>query len=445
MASAPRTFGRRLVVPGALATAAVAGSSVRREPPTTTSPSYAPARHKGKDKLLSRARPAPGQPVLLRHHAGARARRPQGRRRPGVVRQAAEAEQGQGPQGRPAPVLVAEPQAQPQRPLAAPDHRHRGRLRGHERLRPLVPAAPDDLEAPAVRGGRGVLGEPPARPGHRRRAVHAPRRLRQPDPRARARHVLRHAAGDHDPPGDAHLPRRRRVHQGAPEREPRPRAPRAAHRRPGQLRRERREELGPDPHRLVGRHVRVLEGRVPRRRPLPRHGRRSRASRTRTRRATARRSPASYLRYLAHHPDTAEHLATKLCAEVHRRQGVQGHDQEARARSTSRTTPRSCRCSRPWSPPTTSGTRSTTRSATRARTSWRRTAPSASRSDRRPRTRTTTTRRRVAALIWQAGSIGLVPFEWAQPNGQPIDDELVVVPGPADGLDGPALRARHGN
>jgi uncharacterized protein (DUF1800 family) len=54
MASAPRTFGRRLVVPGALATAAVAGSSAAAAAADDDLVSYVPARYKGTDKLLSR-------------------------------------------------------------------------------------------------------------------------------------------------------------------------------------------------------------------------------------------------------------------------------------------------------------------------------------------------------------------------------------------------------
>ena len=54
MTSAPRTFGRRLVVPGALAAAAVAGPARAAAADDEDLAAYAPARFKGKDKLLSR-------------------------------------------------------------------------------------------------------------------------------------------------------------------------------------------------------------------------------------------------------------------------------------------------------------------------------------------------------------------------------------------------------
>ena len=57
-----------------------------------------------------------------------------------------------------------------------------------------------------------------------------------------------------------------------PQREPRPRAARAAHRRPRQPHRGRRQELRPDPHRLAGRHVEHLDGVVRAERPLDRPG-----------------------------------------------------------------------------------------------------------------------------------------------------------------------------
>jgi uncharacterized protein (DUF1800 family) len=54
MSSAPRAVGRRLLVPGALATAAVAGQATAAAAADQDLAAYPPARFKGKDKLLSR-------------------------------------------------------------------------------------------------------------------------------------------------------------------------------------------------------------------------------------------------------------------------------------------------------------------------------------------------------------------------------------------------------
>ena len=144
-------------------------------------------------------------------------------------------------------------------PLPAPtlwqrqSRRGRGRLGGDGQLRALGARAPDPVAPPGPRGDARVLGEPLQRPRQRRRRVHLAHRLRRRARRARAR-LLRGPAADRDhAPGDADLPRQRRLHRQAPQREPRPRAARAAHRRPRQLRRGRRQELRPDPHRLAGR------------------------------------------------------------------------------------------------------------------------------------------------------------------------------------------------
>ena len=70
------------------------------------------------------------------------------------------------------------------------------------------------------------------------------------------------------------------------------------------------------------------------------------------RKANGKALTADYLRYLAHHPDTAEHLAAKLCEKFIGDKASKVAGQEAGARSTSRTTPRSSRCSGRWSTPT---------------------------------------------------------------------------------------------
>ena len=71
------------------------------------------------------------------------------------------------------------------------------------------------------------------------------------------------------------------------------------------------------------------------------------------------------------------------------------------------------------------GARSAPRCATPARTSSRRTAPSASGRQAAGRRR----RRRYAAnaVLWQAASLGIKPFDWPRPDGQPIDNDAVVL------------------
>ena len=308
--------------------AAVAGSAGSAAAADDDLSAYLPARFKGADKLLSRQDRHLVSRFSYGVTPGPRPRRAQGRRRPQLVRAAAEAELGQGQEGRPAPGVVAQPQARPQGAVGAPDHRRRGRLGGHEQLRPLVDDAPDGVEAAGLRGHGRVLGEPPARPRARRRPVHPPGRLRQPDPRARPGPVRRDAARHDDPPRDADLPRRGRVDQGAPQREPRPGAARAAHGRRGQLRREGRQGLGPDPDRLVGRHVGDLATRVPRGRPLPRHrqGQGLQGQEPQGQRQEAdRRLPA----LPGAPPGHRRAPRRQAVREVHRRQGQQVARQEA--------------------------------------------------------------------------------------------------------------------
>ena len=116
----------------------------------------------------AQGRAAPGEPLLLRHHAQAGPGRPQGRRRPGLVRAPAAAEDDQRQARRQARALVAQPAPLAGRPVGPPDRAGRGRLGGDGRLRPLGADAPDDLQAPAARGDDRVLGEPPARRRGRR-------------------------------------------------------------------------------------------------------------------------------------------------------------------------------------------------------------------------------------------------------------------------------------
>ena len=187
---------------------AVASPSPGRSPPPPSSArpaaaaaadddlaAYPPARFKGKDKLLSRN----DRHLVSRFSYGVTPDLARDVRKAGGAQawfeQQLQAELGQGQQGRPAPGLVAEPQARPR--ASSGSARTQGVEGGWEVMNDYARwshDAPDGLEPPGLRGHGGVLGEPPARPGARRRPVHAPGRLRQPDPRARPGPVRRDAA-----------------------------------------------------------------------------------------------------------------------------------------------------------------------------------------------------------------------------------------------------------
>ena len=183
-------------------------------------------------------------------------------------------------------------------------------------------------------------------PRQRRRRSPYRRAYGDDDPRQRARAASRTCCSPPiTHPAMLDLPRQRQLHRRAPQREPRPRAARAAHRRARQLHRGRRQGVRPDPHRLRGRHVgtsdlgRVVQPRRPlaaarctvmgfpdaerrRRRPRPRPGATSATSRTT--RPTARR------------------IARKLAREVRPRRRRRPRWWTTWPRSTSTTTPRSC-------------------------------------------------------------------------------------------------------
>ncbi len=212
------------------------------------------------------------RPVLLRPHA--RADPPGARRRRGVqvVRPAADAEPDPRLRRRRHAGVVARSPVRRRDALAAREGRRHGRLGGHGGLPAVAARAAGPHQPPGARADDRVLAQPPARPGARRRRVHLARRLRPGRPPARARQVLRPADRHDHPPRDGDVPQQRGLHQAAPEREPGPRAARAAHRGPRQLHRGRRQELGAHPDRLPGRHVAHLQRLVLRERPLDRPG-----------------------------------------------------------------------------------------------------------------------------------------------------------------------------
>src|SRR4051812_4688073 len=117
------------------------------------------------------AGPAPGRPVRLRHHPGARPRGAQPRRLPRVVRLAAHAPADPRPQGRQCRRLVPGPGLDPAAAVAAQPERD-ARLAGDGGLPERGAAAPDHEPSAAAGDDDGVLGEPLPRPGPRRRGVH---------------------------------------------------------------------------------------------------------------------------------------------------------------------------------------------------------------------------------------------------------------------------------
>ena len=189
--------------------------------------------------------------------------------------------------------LVARAVLLPRQAVAAADHRGPGWLGGDGQLPAPGPAATDPDQPPGAGDDDRVLGEPPQRPGQRRRAVHLPGVVRRPHPRARTGQVLRPAGRSDHPPGDADLPRPGDLHEAAPEREPRPRAARVPHRRPRQLHRGPRQGVGAHPHRLHGRHVGDVAGALQPRGALAGHGQGDGLSRPRTGRRTAATSRAA--------------------------------------------------------------------------------------------------------------------------------------------------------
>ncbi len=168
-------------------------------------------------------------------------------------------------------------------PLPEPRHEHRTRpittlggswdlmfdlgTRGRSSGRRGATAAP--------RGDGRLLVQPPQRLEPQRQRLVVAARLRPGrDPQACAREVLEHAGGLRHAPGDDDLPEQRRVHQGQPERELRPRAARAAYGRRGRrLRRDRDAHVRT--HHDGVRHL-LGHGALRVRRGQPLHGPRQR-------------------------------------------------------------------------------------------------------------------------------------------------------------------------
>ena len=170
------------------------------------------------------------------------------------------------------------------RGLVGPDVRARA---GHDRAGHVE-------QAPAVRGDGRLLVEPPERHEPARGVLVVPARLRpHGDPQARAGQVQGHAAGLRDAPRDDDVPQQRGEHEGQPERELRPRDPRAAlGRRRRRVRRGGHASVDPGADRV--RHQ-LGDGRVrvPRLGPLHRAGRRDGVARRQQATRTRARTSAS--------------------------------------------------------------------------------------------------------------------------------------------------------
>ncbi len=248
------------------------------------------------------------------------------------------------------------------------------RLGGDGGLPELAAAATDEEPAAGARDHGRVLGEPLQRAGERRRRLHLAGALRERDPGPRPRLVRVAAPGRHRPSGHGHLPRQRRLRQGPSQREPGPRAARAAHGRARRgLHRGERRRLGPHPDRLAGRPVghlgRLLRPRLAR----PPAGPRPRLPQPEQ---LSRRPPG--------HPRLPPLPRTPPGDRpAHRRQaGARPSSATTRRgpwsttwpRSTSRTAPGSGPCSRRWWARRPSGTRWAPRSGTPRTTWWRPTA-----------------------------------------------------------------------
>ena len=142
--------------------------------------------------------------------------------------------------------------------------------------------------------------------------------------------------------------------------------------------------------------------------------------RDKNKKANGKATTSAYLRYLARHPDTAQQLAHKLCVKF-----VSDDPSPQLVRRLARVYLQNDTAIVP---------------VLRALVASRSFARAAGQKVRDPGedlvatyrvlgvrvkqpTATTYEGSALQALVWQAGSIGIEPFTWGQPNGQPIDDE----------------------
>ena len=155
-ATTRRATTRRAAALGALAATAVAGT-------TGTAEAYAPRKHHGKNALL----PKPDRHLVSRFSYGITPKLAKDVRKAGGAQGWFERQLNprhiKDKQTDKIGRWWPEPAPQAGRALVPPDRGHRGRLGGDGRLLALGADAPDDVQAPAARGDGRVLGEPPAR------------------------------------------------------------------------------------------------------------------------------------------------------------------------------------------------------------------------------------------------------------------------------------------
>jgi len=146
------------------------------------------------------------------------------------------------------------------------------------------------------------------------------------------------------------------------------------------------------------------------------------------RKANGKALTAAYLRYLARHPDTAEHLAAKLCekfiGDKASRSLVKRLARVYLANDTAivpvlRALVESKQFRRSVDDKVRDPAEDLVATYRALRIKVR----------RPPRGEEAYGASAIAAMVWQAGSIGLVPFSWASPDGQPLDNESWSSPG----------------
>ena len=311
-ASPPATLDDPGVAPRGAPSSPAAGLAARSRSPARGGPrppSVRPRTITGRP-LLGHPGPPPRRPLLVRRDPGAGAGGAAARRRPQLVRVAADPHRVPDHGGHALDSWFPHLKWSPSKVAARERQRAGRRLGGDDRLPELAAAAPDAQPAAGARGDDGVLGEPLQRAGQRRRRLHLAGALRprHPGPGARTRSsrcsrpssvhpamgmYLGNAVSDKDHPNEnqgRELLELHTVGLGAG------------------YQRARRRRLGPDPDRLAGRRcgtpgtpvynelahytgkVRVLGFH------RPNHS------------DDGRKVTRDYLHYLAHHPvDRAAH------------------------------------------------------------------------------------------------------------------------------------------
>jgi uncharacterized protein (DUF1800 family) len=146
------------------------------------------------------------------------------------------------------------------------------------------------------------------------------------------------------------------------------------------------------------------------------------------RKANGKALTAAYLRYLAHHPDTAKHLATKLCEKFIGDKASKSLVKKLAKVYLDNDTAivpvlRALVDSDQFRHSIDDKVRDPAEDLV---ATYR-----ALRIDVRPPPddEDTYNGSAIAAMLWQVGGIGLIPFSWATPDGQPLDNESWSSPG----------------